>query len=108
MWAAVYSTGPATVVLSCGSSSGSFSVGSGVSKLKIPLSPGKMTVQMIRGGQTIINYTPDGYTYITNPVTCKPFTNFVVSHQANGGIDNYNAWVGSASKSGYCNSLSTN
>jgi glucan endo-1,3-alpha-glucosidase len=71
MWAIAFSTAPATVVLKCGSSSSSFSVGPGVSKLKIPLSPGKMTVQMIRNGQTIIDYTPDGYTYITNPITCE-------------------------------------
>lgn len=70
MWAAVYSTAPATVVLKCGSSSGSFSVTTGVSKLKIPLAAGQMTVQMIRNGQTIINYTPTGYTYVTNPVLC--------------------------------------
>ncbi|KAF9484188.1 hypothetical protein BDN70DRAFT_181683 [Pholiota conissans] len=79
MWAAVYSTASATVILKCGSSSSSFSVGAGVSKLKIPLAAGKMTVQMIRNGQTIINYTPTDYTYVTNPVQY-----------------NYNAWVGSA------------
>ncbi|KAF8970709.1 glycosyl hydrolase family 71-domain-containing protein [Flammula alnicola] len=79
MWAAVYSTAPAIVILKCGSQSSQFSVGAGVSKLKSPLSAGKMTVQMIRSGQTIINYTPDGYTYVTNPV-----------------LYNYNAWVGSA------------
>ena len=70
MWAAVYSTAPATVILKCGSSSGSFSVTAGVSKLKIPLAAGQMTVQMIRNGQTIINYTPTGYTYVLNPVLC--------------------------------------
>ena len=71
MWAVAFTTAPATVVLKCGSSSNTFSVGSGVTKLKIPLSPGNMTVQMIRSGQTIINYTPDEYTYITNPTTCE-------------------------------------
>ena len=75
MWAVVFATGPATVVLKCGSSSNTFSVASGVTKLKIPLSPGKMTVQMIRSGQRIVDYTPDGYTYITNPATCGYFTN---------------------------------
>lgn len=71
MWAAVYSTAPATVILKCGGSSSTFSVGAGVSKLKIPLAAGEMTVQMIRNSQTIINYTPSGYTYVTNPVLCK-------------------------------------
>ena len=71
MWAAVFATAPATVILKCGGSTQSFNVNAGVSKLNIPLSPGKMTVQMVRSGQTIINYTPDGYTFVTNPVTCK-------------------------------------
>ena len=71
MWAAVFATAPATVILRSGGSSNSFNVGAGVSKLKIPLAPGKMTVQMIRNGQTTINYTPDEFTYVTNPVVCK-------------------------------------
>jgi len=75
MWAVAFATAPATVILKCGSSSNTFSVGSGVTKLKIPLSPGKMTVQMIRSGQRIVDYTPDGYTYITNPATCGYLTN---------------------------------
>ncbi|KAF8900122.1 glycosyl hydrolase family 71-domain-containing protein [Gymnopilus junonius] len=79
MWAAVFATSSATVTLKCGSSSNTFSAPAGVTTLKIPLSPGKMTVQMVRSGQTIINYTPSDYTYITNPV-----------------LYNYNAWVGSA------------
>ena len=79
MWAVVFATAPATVILRCGSSSQSFSVTAGVNKLSIPLSPGQMTVQMIRSGQTIINYTPSGYTFITNPVTCKQFI-IVVRH----------------------------
>ncbi|KAF9529116.1 glycosyl hydrolase family 71-domain-containing protein [Crepidotus variabilis] len=77
MWAAVYSTGPATVILKCGGSSNSFQVNAGVNKLSIGLSPGKMTVQMIRNGQTIIDYTPNDYTYVNNPATY-----------------NYNAWSG--------------
>ena len=73
MWAAVFATGPATVILACGGSSQSFNVVAGVNKLSVPLSPGKMTVQMIRSGQTIINYTPADYTYVTNPVLCRFF-----------------------------------
>ena len=81
MWAAVFATSQATVVLKCGSSSGTFSVGPGVTKLSIPLSPGQMTVQMIRSGQTIINYTPNDYTFITNPVTCKQLFNSLFDTQ---------------------------
>ncbi|KAJ3510263.1 hypothetical protein NLJ89_g4780 [Agrocybe chaxingu] len=82
MWAAVFATAPATVTLKCGSSSSIFNVVAGVNKLKIPLAAGKMTVQMIRSGQTIINYTPSEYTYTLSPV-----------------LYNYNAWVGSATAS---------
>jgi len=73
MWAAVFATGPATVTLTCGSSSKTFNVVTGVNKLSVPLSAGKMTVQMVRSGQTIINYTPADYTYVTNPVYCEEF-----------------------------------
>jgi len=71
MWAAVFATSGATVTLQCGSSSNTFTVTPGVTKLKIPLAAGKMTVQMVRNTETIINYTPDGYTYVTNPVKCE-------------------------------------
>jgi len=54
-------------------------VNPGVNTLKIPLAAGKMTVKMIRNGQTIINDTPQDYTYVLNPT-----------------LYNYNAWVGSA------------
>ncbi|KDR78300.1 hypothetical protein GALMADRAFT_94936 [Galerina marginata CBS 339.88] len=83
MWAAVFATSSATVILKCGTSSNTFSVGAGVTKLKIPLAAGKITVQMTRGGQTIINYTPSDYTFVTNPV-----------------LYNYNAYVGSATATG--------
>ena len=71
MWAAVFATAPATVILNCGNSTKSFNVDAGVSKLSIPLAPGKMIVKMIRTGQKIIDYTPDGYRFITNPIMCK-------------------------------------
>jgi len=71
MWAAVFATAPATVILKCGGSTKSFNVDAGVTKLSIPLAPGKMTVQMVKYGQTIIDYTPDGYTFVTNPIKCK-------------------------------------
>ncbi|KAL1734726.1 glycosyl hydrolase family 71-domain-containing protein, partial [Schizophyllum commune] len=79
MWAVVFSTGQATVTIRCGSSSNTTTVGAGITKLLTPLSPGQMTVTMVRNSQTIINYTPTDYTYVTNPATY-----------------NYNAWVGSA------------
>ena len=71
MWAAVFVPSAATVTLSCGTSIQTFSVTAGVNKLKIPLASGKMSVKMVRNGQTIIDYTPSGYTYVTNPVICE-------------------------------------
>jgi glucan endo-1,3-alpha-glucosidase len=71
MWAAIFATSAATVTLKCGGSSNTFTVNAGVTKLKIPLAVGKMTVKMVRYGQNIINYTPDAYTYVTNPVQCR-------------------------------------
>ncbi|RXW14740.1 hypothetical protein EST38_g11113 [Candolleomyces aberdarensis] len=41
---------------------------SGVSKLGLPFAAGKVTVQMVRGGQMIIDRTPSDFTYVTNPV----------------------------------------
>jgi len=83
MYAAVFATSKATVILQCGSSSSTFTVNPGVTTLKIPLAAGKMTVKMVRNGQTIINNTPPDYTYTTTPATY-----------------NYNAWVGCATTSG--------
>jgi len=80
MWAAVFATSEATVTLRCGSSSSTFTVTPGVNKLKIPLAAGGMSVKMVRNGQTIIDETAQGYTYVLVPE-----------------VYNYNAWVGSAS-----------
>ena len=78
MWAAVFATSKATVTLQCGSSSSTFTVNPGVNTLKIPLAAGKMTVKMVRNGQTIINQTPQDFTYNLNPATCTFFLNMVV------------------------------
>ena len=103
MWAAVFATSKATVTLQCGSSSSTFTVNPGVNTLKIPLAAGKMTVKMVRNGQTIINQTPQDFTYNLNPATCAFFFYMVVwgsclTQILYGALDNYNAWVGSASK----------
>ena len=73
MWAAVFATSNAKVVLQCGSSSSTFSVTRGVNKLKIPLSPGAMTVKMTRNGRTIINESSQNYSYVLNPTLCAFF-----------------------------------
>ncbi|KAL1746452.1 glycosyl hydrolase family 71-domain-containing protein [Schizophyllum fasciatum] len=84
MWAVVFSTGPATVTIRCGSSSNTTTVGAGITKLLTPLSPGQMTVTMVRGGQTVINYTPTDYTYVTNP-KCGAAYRLNLYYQANVG-----------------------
>ncbi|KAF5376288.1 hypothetical protein D9615_008530 [Tricholomella constricta] len=69
LWAVVFATSPSTVTLTVGSSTQTFTnVPAGVSKLKIPLAPGKITVRMVKNGATVIQQTPSDYTYITNPV----------------------------------------
>ncbi|KAJ2929777.1 hypothetical protein H1R20_g7349, partial [Candolleomyces eurysporus] len=82
LWVAVFATSPAQVILKSGGNSQSFNVNSGVSKLRVPSAAGKITVQMVRGGQMIIDRTPDDFTYVTNPVRY-----------------NYNAYVGAATAS---------
>ena len=100
MWAAVFATSKATVTLQCGSSSSTFTVNPGVNQLKIPLAAGKMTVKMVRNGQTIINQTPQDFTYTLSPVLCAFFflqwSRFLFNTVLYGVLDNYNAWVGSA------------
>ena len=110
MYAAVFATSKATVTLQCGSSSSTFTVNPGVNKLKIPLAPGKMTVKMVRNGQTIINETPSDYTYVLKPTLCTllfffffffflvvvSFCFLKLTHVFF--LDNFNAWVGSARK----------
>ncbi|KAJ2929749.1 hypothetical protein H1R20_g7350, partial [Candolleomyces eurysporus] len=68
LWVAVFATSPAQVILKSGGNSQSFNVNSDVSKLRVPSAAGKITVQMVRGGQMIIDRTPDDFTYVTNPV----------------------------------------
>jgi len=79
LWAAVFSTAQASVTLKMGGSQQTFAVGPGVTKLKIPTAPGQITVAMVRNGQTIIDQTPNDFTFITNPA-----------------LYNYNAYVGAA------------
>jgi hypothetical protein len=73
MWAVAFATSEATVTLQSGSSSSTFDVTPGVNKLKIPLSPGGMSVKMDRNGQTIVDETAQNFTYILNPVSCAFF-----------------------------------
>ena len=77
MWAVVFATSNATVILQCGSSSSTFIVNSGVNKLKIPLAAGGMSVKMVRNGQTIISETAQNFSYILKPDLCASFFFFL-------------------------------
>lgn len=107
MWAVVFAPSAANVTLKCGSSSSTFPVISGVNKFKIPLAPGGMSVKMVRNGRTIISETAPNYTYVLNPASCASSSfypngdqGFLFKHLILCGalLDNYNAYVGSASK----------
>jgi uncharacterized membrane protein len=104
LWAAVFSTGDASVTLRIGNSQQTFSVGPGVSKLKIPTAPGQITVTLVRNGQTIINQTPNDFTFTASPPLCtflhsvKFYFCFMLKFRSP--LDNYNAYVGAASKIG--------
>ncbi|KAJ2919641.1 hypothetical protein MD484_g834, partial [Candolleomyces efflorescens] len=82
LWVAVFATSPAQVVLKSGGNSQSFNVNTGVSKLRVPSAEGRITVQMVRGGQMIIDQTPTDFNYVNNPTRY-----------------NYNAYVGAATAS---------
>ncbi|TFK29164.1 hypothetical protein FA15DRAFT_632705 [Coprinopsis marcescibilis] len=82
LWAAVFASSPGTVTLKMGSSSQTFNVNAGVTKLKLPTSAGKITVQMVKNGARVIDHTDNSFTFVDNPVRY-----------------NYNAYVGSATAS---------
>ncbi|KAF5353434.1 hypothetical protein D9756_008033 [Leucocoprinus leucothites] len=79
LWALVFAKQPGQVTLACGNSKQQFTVSPGVNKLKLPLSPGQITVSMARDGRVLINQTPSDFTYTSNPE-----------------LYNYNVYVGSA------------
>ncbi|KAG5643314.1 hypothetical protein DXG03_001198 [Asterophora parasitica] len=88
LWAVVFSTAASTsVTLTVGSSTQTFNnLPKGLSKLQIPLAPGKITVKLVRNGNTLIQQSPSDYTYITNPQKY-----------------NYNVYVGAAKATSFAN-----
>ncbi|KAG6331266.1 hypothetical protein ID866_7823 [Astraeus odoratus] len=80
VWAVVLATSPATVTLSTSpSSSQTFSVAAGVSKLSVPISAGGyMEATLVRNGQTVVNLKPDNFTFNPTPSSYN-FNAFVVS-----------------------------
>ena len=78
LYAIVMATAPGSVTLNAGSTSQTFSVQAGLSKLKIPSAPGGMGGSISRNGQTVASYTSSGFTYTTTP-TLYNFNYFVGS-----------------------------
>ncbi|KAF9516438.1 glycoside hydrolase family 71 protein [Hydnum rufescens UP504] len=68
LYAVVFATGPGSLRLSIGSSSSTTDINAGVNKIKLALSPGSPTAVLFdSGGNTILTFSPSGFTYITNP-----------------------------------------
>ncbi|KAK0187984.1 glycoside hydrolase family 71 protein, partial [Armillaria mellea] len=82
VWAVVLTTAPSSVTLSTSdSSSQTFDVPAGLSKLSVSISPGDtMKGTIVRDGQTVVELNPDSFTFQGSPQTY-----------------NYNAFVASAS-----------
>ncbi|PPQ65381.1 hypothetical protein CVT26_000006 [Gymnopilus dilepis] len=80
VWAVVMATEPSTVVLSVSpTSSMTFQVPAGVSKLAIPITPGDTMKGVIqRNGQTIVELNPTEFTFQGSPSTYN-FNAFVAS-----------------------------
>ncbi|KXN92547.1 Glucan endo-1,3-alpha-glucosidase agn1 [Leucoagaricus sp. SymC.cos] len=83
LWALVFATRLGQVSLTCGNSTQKFTVDHGVNKLKLPLSPGKITVSMARNGSTLIEQSPSDFSYSSVPQ-----------------LYNYNVYIGGARSSG--------
>lgn len=104
LWAAVFATSSGGVTLTSGSNSQTFSVSTGVNKLQLSLSSGSISVSMSRNGAVLFSATPTDFTYTTSPSICK-FTRSKLpprSKDLSSYLDNYNAYVGSASKCLLC------
>ncbi|EKM75389.1 hypothetical protein AGABI1DRAFT_79978 [Agaricus bisporus var. burnettii JB137-S8] len=67
LWALAFATQSGQVTLTCGISTQQFTVKPGINKLKLPLSPGQITVSMSRDGKRIINKSPSDFTYNSSP-----------------------------------------
>ncbi|TXT07365.1 hypothetical protein VHUM_03085 [Vanrija humicola] len=80
LYAVVLATAPATVTLTSGTTSQTFQVGAGLSKLKLASAPGGIGGSVARNGNTVVEYSSgSAFQYTENPVTY-----------------NYNYFVGSA------------
>ncbi|KAF8494304.1 alpha-1,3-glucanase [Gautieria morchelliformis] len=67
LWAVVFAVAPAQVTLISGSTSTCFEVPSGVTKLKVPCSPGAQCADMSRDRKILIQLRPMGFNFRANP-----------------------------------------
>ncbi|PSR74813.1 hypothetical protein PHLCEN_2v9527 [Hermanssonia centrifuga] len=69
LWAVVFATANSTVTLyTSDSTSQTFNVNAGVNKISTDLTPGGyMRGTIVRNGQTIVDFRPDGYNFTANP-----------------------------------------
>ena len=83
IWAVVLTTAPSNVILSTSpTTSQTFQVPAGLSKLSLPIFPGgtmKGTIE--RDGQTIVELSPSNFTFQANPPSYN-FNSFVASATA--------------------------
>jgi glucan endo-1,3-alpha-glucosidase len=67
LYAVILSTQPSMVTLRSGSTSQTFNVGKGLTKLKIPMAPGAIGGEIVRNGQPVASYSSSGFDYTTTP-----------------------------------------
>jgi glucan endo-1,3-alpha-glucosidase len=79
LYAVVLTTGPATVSLTSGSTTTTFSVQAGLSKLKMPSSVGGISGTITRNGAAVASYkSGNAFSYTNTPITYN-FNYFVGS-----------------------------
>lgn len=69
VWAVVFNTAAATLTVSSGSSSQTFSVGAGVAKVKVPSAAGAIRATLSRGGVNVVDVAPTTFSYTLSPTT---------------------------------------
>ena len=69
LYAVVLTTGAAEVTLTSGSNTQTFSVQAGLTKLKIPSSPGSISGSIARSGSTVASYSSGTSVYTNTPTT---------------------------------------
>lgn len=71
LWAVVFAKASASVTLTSGSNTQTFSIQAGITKLQLASAPGTISGTLSRNGATVISVAPSGaqFTYVTSPAT---------------------------------------